>query len=157
MILVSPAMLSSWRVLIADHDIECAVMELDREYQKMIDELPYVNLIASIHSCTTLIFCFSLLSDQADESKLSETTYMQRRTLLGSRFLCEILISLSSVDIALIGTHSRIARLHRPYLSRGYTPGSRFSYSRDRCLWSAGIMVQCHYKVKEITSRGSFW
>ncbi|KAK9894355.1 hypothetical protein P389DRAFT_197652 [Cystobasidium minutum MCA 4210] len=95
------------------------VMELDREYQKMLDELP-------------------LLSDRADESKLSETTYMQRH-------------------IALIGTHSRIARLHRPYLSRGYTPGSRFSYSRDRCLWSAGIMVQCHYKVKEITSRGSFW
>jgi hypothetical protein len=33
-------------------------------------------------------------------------------------------------------THARLLRLHRPFLSRGYTPGSPYRYSTEQCTSS---------------------
>lgn len=55
------------------------------------------------------------------------------------------------------GVHSRIVRLHRPFLSRGYSRGSKFAYSRDQCLNSARIIVECHYNLRDLATTGTFW
>ncbi|GAA5839527.1 hypothetical protein JCM5353_002777 [Sporobolomyces roseus] len=46
---------------------------------------------------------------------------------------------------ALQAVHNRIVRLHRPFLTRGYAPNSKFSYSTDACIRSAKIVLVCHH------------
>ncbi|OJJ45899.1 hypothetical protein ASPZODRAFT_133766 [Penicilliopsis zonata CBS 506.65] len=60
-------------------------------------------------------------------------------------------------NVALEGIHSRIVRLHRPFLSRGYARESKCVYSREQCLRSARIVVDCHYNLRDLTTRGTFW
>ncbi|KAJ5805951.1 uncharacterized protein N7503_003553 [Penicillium pulvis] len=60
-------------------------------------------------------------------------------------------------NIALEGIHSRIVRLNRPFLSRGYAKGSKFANSKDNCLKSARIVVDCHYNLRDLTTSGSLW
>ncbi|KAJ5628499.1 hypothetical protein N7490_010727 [Penicillium lividum] len=60
-------------------------------------------------------------------------------------------------NIALEGIHARIVRLNRPFLSRGYAKGSKFANSRDKCLQSARIVVDCHYNLRDLTTSGSLW
>ncbi|KAK9447080.1 uncharacterized protein V1518DRAFT_407373 [Limtongia smithiae] len=60
-------------------------------------------------------------------------------------------------NVALEGIHSRIVRLHRPFLSRGYSKESKFAYSREQCLKSARIIVDCHYNLRDLTTTGVFW
>ncbi|KAJ5986630.1 hypothetical protein N7451_010995 [Penicillium sp. IBT 35674x] len=60
-------------------------------------------------------------------------------------------------NIALEGIHSRIVRLNRPFLSRGYAKGSKFANSKDNCLNSARIVVDCHYNLRDLTTSGSLW
>lgn len=45
--------------------------------------------------------------------------------------------------------HSRIVRLHRPFFTRGYTPGSRFAYSTQQCLISARQVI---YTLRDLIS-----
>ncbi|KAJ5730331.1 uncharacterized protein N7483_004839 [Penicillium malachiteum] len=60
-------------------------------------------------------------------------------------------------NIALEGIHSRIVRLNRPFLSRAYSKGSKFAYSRENCLHSARIVIDCHYNLRDLTTSGSLW
>lgn len=48
--------------------------------------------------------------------------------------------------------HSRIVRLHRPFLSRGYEEDSRFAYSTKACVESAKIVVSSHQCVDRCSS-----
>lgn len=43
-----------------------------------------------------------------------------------------------------LGLHSRMMRLHRPFLSRGYDD-ERFSYSKEQCIRAAraGLRLMC--------------
>ncbi|GAA5897588.1 hypothetical protein JCM5296_003731 [Sporobolomyces johnsonii] len=47
--------------------------------------------------------------------------------------------------IALQGVHNRLVRLHRPFLSRGWDPSSKFAYSADACIKSAKIVLVSHH------------
>ncbi|GJN87791.1 hypothetical protein Rhopal_000746-T1 [Rhodotorula paludigena] len=49
---------------------------------------------------------------------------------------------------ALAGVHSRLLRLHRPYVLLGYTD-SRYRYSTDQCLRAARICVIAHENGRE--------
>jgi hypothetical protein len=47
------------------------------------------------------------------------------------------------------GYHTRICRLHRPYLARGYKD-PRYAYSRMMCLRSARIVIKMGQKMQEL-------
>lgn len=51
--------------------------------------------------------------------------------------------------------HARLLRLHRPFLSRGYNPGSPFRYSTDQCIRAAGYIIATNYELLRVTS--SLW
>ncbi|GAA5928234.1 Zn(II)2Cys6 transcription factor [Sporobolomyces koalae] len=46
---------------------------------------------------------------------------------------------------ALQSVHNRIVRLHRPFLSRGYAPNSKFAFSTEACVKSAKTILFCHH------------
>ncbi|GAA5967920.1 hypothetical protein JCM3765_001787 [Sporobolomyces pararoseus] len=46
---------------------------------------------------------------------------------------------------ALQSVHNRIVRLHRPFLTKGYAPNSKFAYSTEACIKSAKIVLFCHH------------
>ncbi|GAA6062125.1 hypothetical protein JCM10212_003160 [Sporobolomyces blumeae] len=48
-------------------------------------------------------------------------------------------------NAALQSIHNRIVRLHRPFLARGWTPGSKFAYSTNACVRSARVILVCHH------------
>ncbi|KAI5480447.1 C6 transcription factor [Pseudohyphozyma bogoriensis] len=54
------------------------------------------------------------------------------------------------------GVHSRIMRLHRPFLSRGYLPNSPFRHSTDQCVASAKIVISSHHNLIE-QSTGAYF
>ncbi|KAI5474464.1 Zn(2)-C6 fungal-type transcription factor [Pseudohyphozyma bogoriensis] len=51
--------------------------------------------------------------------------------------------------------YTRIVRLHRPFLSRGYNPTSQFRYSTEQCVRSAKLIIASNYELLRITS--SLW
>ncbi|KAI5476155.1 Zn(2)-C6 fungal-type transcription factor [Pseudohyphozyma bogoriensis] len=54
------------------------------------------------------------------------------------------------------GVHSRIMRLHRPFLTRGYSPNSRYSYSTEQCVASAKIVIAAHHNILNETNNMYF-
>ncbi|KAI5479563.1 cell cycle control protein, Cwf22 [Pseudohyphozyma bogoriensis] len=54
--------------------------------------------------------------------------------------------------ITLEGVHSRIMRLHRPFLMRGYQPGSPVRFSTEQCVASARIVVVAIHNILEATA-----
>ncbi|GAA5923190.1 hypothetical protein JCM1841_005923 [Sporobolomyces salmonicolor] len=52
--------------------------------------------------------------------------------------------------LALQGVHNRLVRLHRPFLSRGWDPSSKFAYSADACIKSAKIVLVSHHNNMNI-------
>lgn len=47
-------------------------------------------------------------------------------------------------------SQSRICRMHRPFLTRGYAPGSRFAASREKCLQSAIYVLEHSGPILEV-------
>ncbi|KAM0750481.1 hypothetical protein T439DRAFT_326448 [Meredithblackwellia eburnea MCA 4105] len=48
--------------------------------------------------------------------------------------------------------HSRIVRLHRPFLTRGYSPHSRFAYSTRECVESAKVVIASQSNIPDVTN-----
>ncbi|KAM0750228.1 hypothetical protein T439DRAFT_326177 [Meredithblackwellia eburnea MCA 4105] len=93
------------------------VLEQDREYKHVFEELPDV---------------FSERSPPLDSVRLR-----YQRALLHE------------------GVYSRLIRLHRPFLSRGYNHGSQFRFSTDQCVRAARLIVASNYGALKITN--SVW
>lgn len=57
-----------------------------------------------------------------------------------------------------LGLHSRMMRLHRPWLSRGYTD-ERFSYSKEQCIRAAraGLRLMCGGENKNVAQFLEKW
>lgn len=108
-----------------------AILELDKEYRKILDSMP-----------DTWIHEHKNLEDQdpflrsrrfgALQSGRSETSLLLSR---GSQ------ADFVSFEIV----HNRIVRLHRPFLTKGYAPNSKFAYSTEACIKSAKIVLFCHH------------
>ena len=104
------------------------VLELDRGYHEILDNLPK-----------------ALRQAPSDAAACSSSTTPEDKTILWQR------------NLALKGIHSRIVRLHRPFLARAYTAGSKFASSRAQCLASARLVVDCHRNLRDLSTRGTFW
>ncbi|KAK4705474.1 hypothetical protein P7C70_g726, partial [Phenoliferia sp. Uapishka_3] len=75
-----------------------------------------------------------ILDSLPDDWKLERTEIEKRSPQLRwKRHICQE------------GLHSRIVRLHRPFMTRGYTESSRFSFSTQQCVASAkvNIVLRC--------------
>lgn len=52
----------------------------------------------------------------------------------------------------LLSRQIRICRLHRPFLTRGYTPGSRFAFSKDECIKSASFVINNQGAILDVAA-----
>ncbi|KAK4704674.1 hypothetical protein P7C70_g1528, partial [Phenoliferia sp. Uapishka_3] len=53
------------------------------------------------------------------------------------------------------GLYARTIRLHRPFLSRGYNPGSQFRFSTEQCVKAARLVIASNFNVLKIST--SLW
>jgi hypothetical protein len=63
----------------------------------------------------------------------------------------------SQRDFVLDAIHSRLLRLHRPFLTKGYEPSSKYTDSKEKCLTSALTLIDRHYQTREHATAGKFW
>lgn len=52
--------------------------------------------------------------------------------------------------------HNRLAKLHRPFLTRGFHEGSPYRFSSEECVASARIVISSHHGIMDVTNSSWF-
>lgn len=101
--------------------------------------VPFSSWIADTGvSSTSFQISTSKILQRARSSRLSsggDETCARRRSTVGCVFV------VVAERVADLFTFGQILRLHRPFMTRGYNPDSKFCYSAEQCVRSAKIVI----------------
>ncbi|KAL8292556.1 hypothetical protein RQP46_001168 [Phenoliferia psychrophenolica] len=127
------------RNIVTDASFEYAKFVMALQSRKVFDKLVSESETFSYHTVMELDREYRQVLDRLpDEWKTEHAQKEKKHPQL--RHVCQE------------GIHSRIVRLHRPFLTRGYTAGSRFRYSTEQCVASARIVISTHHNILDVTN-----